>query len=57
MIAELIDNSGEEYELVIDGVVVMCGTFGEVLDEMCKMRMHGCQFTDVGDSVTIHRRK
>lgn len=57
MMAEYVDNSGEEYELAIDGVVVVCGTFGEVLDELCKMRMHGCHFTDVGDSVVILRRK
>lgn len=57
MIVELIDNSGEEYELAIDGVVEVCGKFGEVLDELCRMRMHGCHFTDVGDAVTILRRK
>ena len=57
MIAEFVDNSGEEYELAINGIVEGCGTFGEVLDELCKMRMHGCHFQDVGDAVTITRRE
>ncbi len=57
MTTEFVDNSGEEYELAIDGIVEMHGTFSEVLDELCKMRMHGCHFTGIGDAVTIHRRK
>ena len=45
----------ERYALSIDGIEVAEGTFGECLDELCKMRMHGCHFQDPGDAVVIRR--
>ena len=47
----------EIYDLSIDGLVIITGTFKEVTDELCKMHMHGCHFQDVGDAITITRRE
>lgn len=46
----------EIYEMVIDGIVEAEGTFGDVMDAVCKARMHGCYFLDPGESVVIRRR-
>lgn len=53
------ENTMEEneiYEMVIDGTVEAAGTFGDVVDAVCKARMHGCYFLDPGESVIIRRR-
>ena len=37
--------------------IIATGTFEEVTDELCRMRMHGCYFQDIGDAITITRRE
>lgn len=45
----------EKYTLAVNGVVICDGTFAECLEELQKMRMHGCHFQDPGDAVVIRR--
>ena len=45
----------EVYEISISGIVKGCGTFGECIEELQRMRMHGAYFQDPGDSVVIRR--
>ena len=45
----------ERYALSVDGIECVTGTFGECIEELCKMRMHGCFFQDPGDVVVIRR--
>lgn len=45
----------EIYQLKVDGEVRGSGTFEECMDEICKMRMHGCWFQNINESVSITR--
>ena len=48
-----IDN--EVYALSVNGLIRIEGTFGECVNELQRMRMHGCHFQDPGDAVVITR--